>query len=39
MQPGAACKNDIGDALIIGRDVMNRYRIEFDGTKLEFEIF
>ena len=31
-------ENDIGDMLLIGRDLMNRYRIEFDGPKLEFEI-
>lgn len=31
-------ESDIGDMLLIGRDLMNRYRIEFDGPKLEFKI-
>lgn len=32
-------ESDIGDTLLIGRDVMNRYQIEFNGPRLEFEIF
>jgi len=31
--------DDIGELLIIGRDLMNRYRIEFDGQSLAFTIF
>ncbi|GAP95301.1 hypothetical protein [Leptolyngbya sp. NIES-2104] len=31
--------DDIGELLIIGRDLMNRYRIEFDGQNLAFTIF
>ncbi len=32
-------ETDIDGMPLIGRDVMNRYRIEFDGPKLEFEVF
>lgn len=31
--------DNIGELLIIGRDVLNRYRIEFDGQSLTFTIF
>jgi hypothetical protein len=32
-------EQEIGELLIIGRDVLNQYRIEFDGLKLSFTIF
>jgi hypothetical protein len=32
-------EHEIGGLLIIGRDVLNQYRIEFDGLKQTFEIF
>jgi hypothetical protein len=31
--------DEIGELLIVGRDVMNRYPIEFDGESLAFTIF
>jgi hypothetical protein len=31
--------DEMGELLIIGRDVMNRYRIEFDGERLMFTIY
>lgn len=40
-----ACKvfgcaeHELGETPLVGRDVMNRYRIEFNGPSLEFEIF
>lgn len=30
---------EIGELLIIGRDLMNHYRIEFNGQALTFTIF
>ncbi|MEL7051219.1 MAG: hypothetical protein AAGM45_05490, partial [Cyanobacteria bacterium J06588_5] len=30
--------NDINDTFLIGRDVMNQYRIEFNGPNLEFQV-
>jgi hypothetical protein len=32
-------ESEIGEFLIIGRDVLNQYRIEFDGLRLTFSIF
>ena len=32
-------QNDIGEISLIGRDLMNQYRIEFDGINLTFTIF
>lgn len=31
--------SELGEMPIIGRDLMNLYRIEFDGPQLEFTIF
>lgn len=31
--------DDIGELLIVGRDVMNLYRIEFDGQSLVFTVY
>lgn len=31
--------DEIGELLIVGRDLMNRYRVEFDGQSLAFTIF
>ncbi|MBZ8180257.1 hypothetical protein [Oscillatoria salina] len=31
--------DDIGEIILIGRDLMNQYRIEFDGVNLTFTIF
>ena len=32
-------QNDIGEVILIGRDLMNQYRIEFDGINRTFTIF
>ena len=29
----------LGELIIVGRDLLNQYRIEFDGPKLEFKIY
>ncbi len=31
--------NALGELIIVGRDLLNQYRIEFDGQKLEFKIY
>ncbi len=31
--------NALGELVIIGRDVLNQYRIEFDGLNLKFTIY